>query len=215
MRGSGPPSAIPGSRSSCHGVRHATVPTPSPRGHAGPPAYLEELTYPCCIPALGEFGEVPPHGGPIPTLDQVHRRIAAPWDGRGDATSRRSRPPPGGRIDRTARRIRSDAGRGPAPPGRQRCPGAGFEQARQAPVPCTVEDSHSGLVRTIGNRVGDETPRGFKSRILRHAMKGPDRRRHGALRRSGSLALPHHGSPVRDRRHRALRRPDCQPCHIT
>ena len=29
----------------------------------GPPAHLEELTYPCCIPALGEFSEVPPHEG--------------------------------------------------------------------------------------------------------------------------------------------------------
>ena len=35
----------------------------------GPPAYLEELTCPCCLPALGEFGEVPPHEGSRSTLD--------------------------------------------------------------------------------------------------------------------------------------------------
>lgn len=28
-----------------------------------PPAYPIELTYPCCLPTLGELGEVPPHGG--------------------------------------------------------------------------------------------------------------------------------------------------------
>ena len=33
-------------------------------GGRGHPAYLEELTCPCCIPALGEFGEVPPRGVP-------------------------------------------------------------------------------------------------------------------------------------------------------
>ena len=44
---------------------------------------------------------------------------------------------------------------------------SGFRAAGVCRVPCSAEDSHSGLVRTIGNRVGDETPRGFKSRILR------------------------------------------------
>ena len=34
----------------------------------GPPTYLEELTCPCCIPALGEFSEVPPRGGSALTL---------------------------------------------------------------------------------------------------------------------------------------------------
>src|SRR5699024_3527446 len=48
----------------------------------------------------------------------------------------------------------------------------------EAPVLSPVEDSHSGLVRTIGNRVGDETPRGFKSRILRQCP-GPRHRAHG------------------------------------
>ena len=45
--------------------------------------------------------------------------------------------------------------------------GRRFRRRAGAPVPSPTEDSHSGLVRTIGNRVGDETPRGFKSRILR------------------------------------------------
>jgi hypothetical protein len=28
-----------------------------------PPAHPTELTDPCCLPALGELGEMPPHGG--------------------------------------------------------------------------------------------------------------------------------------------------------
>src|SRR5690349_14917235 len=28
-----------------------------------PPAYPVELAYPCCLPALGEFGKMPPRGG--------------------------------------------------------------------------------------------------------------------------------------------------------
>src|SRR3954452_14576531 len=28
-----------------------------------PPAHPTELACPCCLPALGEFGEMPPHGG--------------------------------------------------------------------------------------------------------------------------------------------------------
>ena len=43
-----------------------------------------------------------------------------------------------------------------------------FGWSGTSPVPCRAEDSHSGLVRTIGNRVGCCSPRGFKSRILRH-----------------------------------------------
>lgn len=35
-------------------------------------------------------------------------------------------------------------------------------------VALPAEDSPSGLWRTIGNRVGCYSPRGFKSRILRH-----------------------------------------------
>ena len=37
----------------------------------GPPVHLEELTCPCCIPALGEFSEVPPHEGSSDSLDQT------------------------------------------------------------------------------------------------------------------------------------------------
>jgi hypothetical protein len=28
-----------------------------------PPVHPTELTYPCCLPTLGELGEMPPHGG--------------------------------------------------------------------------------------------------------------------------------------------------------
>ena len=58
---------------------------------------------------------------------------------------------------------------------------ARFRRRHGSRVASPAEDSHSGLVRTIGNRVGDETPRGFKSRILRHPMSqdipySPDQR---------------------------------------
>jgi hypothetical protein len=33
-------------------------------GSRRPPAHPTELTYPCCRQALGELGEIPPHGGP-------------------------------------------------------------------------------------------------------------------------------------------------------
>ncbi len=105
------------------------------KGSEGPPAHLEEPTCPCCIPTLGEFGEVPPRGGP--------------------------------------REVYGRSG-----PGRNRAvaPGPRFVLHRPARVACPTEDSHSGLVRTIGNRVGDETPQGFKSPILRqrriHAAHG-------------------------------------------
>jgi hypothetical protein len=35
-----------------------------------PPAHPTELTDPCCLPALGELGEMPPHGGLPPSLGQ-------------------------------------------------------------------------------------------------------------------------------------------------
>ncbi len=34
----------------------------------GPPAHPLEPAYPCCLPALGEFGEMTPHEGPINSL---------------------------------------------------------------------------------------------------------------------------------------------------
>ncbi len=32
-------------------------------GMKRPPTYPAERAYPCCLPALGEFGVMPPHGG--------------------------------------------------------------------------------------------------------------------------------------------------------
>src|SRR5215510_9510409 len=46
------------------------------------PAHPEELAYPCCLPALGEFGEVPPHGEPAPSVrdsGSAKRSRWAPW----------------------------------------------------------------------------------------------------------------------------------------
>src|SRR5690606_40260351 len=40
-------------------------------GMRGPPAHPPELTYPCCLPALGEFGEMVPHEGSAPSLTDV------------------------------------------------------------------------------------------------------------------------------------------------
>ena len=37
--------------------------TRRPVGRKRPPAYPAELAYPCCLPALGEFGKMPPRGG--------------------------------------------------------------------------------------------------------------------------------------------------------
>src|SRR3954471_22635813 len=80
----------------------------------GPPTYLEELTCPCCIPALGEFSEVPPRGGSAPTVVE-----------------------PRGRAE-----IR------PPRPGSDRLGSGASPQ-----VSSSTEDSHSGLVRTLGKRV--------------------------------------------------------------
>src|SRR3954451_1150579 len=53
-----------------------------------PPAYPTELTYPCCLPALGELGEMPPHGGlatsvgePGPALQSGLGRFRGPGAG--------------------------------------------------------------------------------------------------------------------------------------
>ncbi len=35
-------------------------------GRKGPPAHPTEHAYPCCLPALGELGMMPPHGGSLP-----------------------------------------------------------------------------------------------------------------------------------------------------
>ena len=41
-------------------------------GHKkGPPAHPPELTYPCCLPALGEFSEMTPHEGSAHRLPQA------------------------------------------------------------------------------------------------------------------------------------------------
>src|SRR6476620_11040325 len=44
-----------------------------------PPAYPTELAYPCCLPALGELGKMPPHGGLAPSVGE-------PLDGHQDGT---------------------------------------------------------------------------------------------------------------------------------
>ncbi len=63
----------------------------SPRagaGKQGPPAHPPELTYPCCLPALGEFGEMVPHGGsdPYPNRDPgpARNRVPSAPTGRDD-----------------------------------------------------------------------------------------------------------------------------------
>lgn len=53
------------------GGRHTRTVGCAVRGRKGPLAHPPELTYPCCLPALGEFGEMMPHEGSAPTLAQV------------------------------------------------------------------------------------------------------------------------------------------------
>ena len=50
----------------------AFSPAPPKFGHKkGPPAHPPELTYPCCLPALGEFSEMTPHEGSAHRLPQA------------------------------------------------------------------------------------------------------------------------------------------------
>src|SRR4051794_21375778 len=49
----------------------------------GPPAHPAELTCPCCLPALGEFSEMPPHGGLAQSLGEQPSASKAAWISRG------------------------------------------------------------------------------------------------------------------------------------
>lgn len=64
------------------------------RGRKGPLAHPPELTYPCCLPALGEFGEMMPHEGSAPTLAQVGAALETRSPTR--STTRSGTAPPGG-----------------------------------------------------------------------------------------------------------------------
>ena len=52
-------------------LRDAVQQADGPSGNEGPPAHPPELTYPCCLPALGEFSEMTPHEGSGSTLAQT------------------------------------------------------------------------------------------------------------------------------------------------
>jgi hypothetical protein len=82
----GPPRATTGRRG-----RHGAAAGP---GRKGPLAHPPELTYPCCLPALGEFGEMMPHEGSAPTLAQVGTALETRSPTR--STTRPSTAPPGG-----------------------------------------------------------------------------------------------------------------------
>ncbi len=47
----------------CTLARRADTANPRPPRTRRPPAHPTELTDPCCLPALGELGEMTPHGG--------------------------------------------------------------------------------------------------------------------------------------------------------
>ena len=53
-----------------------------PPGAKGPPAHPPELTYPCCLPALGEFSEMTPHEGSRTSLAQPATGLQLPPDAR-------------------------------------------------------------------------------------------------------------------------------------
>jgi hypothetical protein len=51
------------------------------QGQRRPLAHPAELTYPCCLPALGELGEMPPYEGLAPSLREqisVHKGVGGP-----------------------------------------------------------------------------------------------------------------------------------------
>ena len=45
----------------------------------GSPAHPLERTYPCCLPALGEFGTLMPHGGSASNHSWGHRYPSLSW----------------------------------------------------------------------------------------------------------------------------------------
>jgi hypothetical protein len=114
-------------------------------GIEGPLAHPPELTYPCCLPALGEFGEVVPHEGSAPSLTDPNTP-AQP--GRTRCTRPHSR----------AARSDSLSEHGVRYP-RQAAPDSGPVAARRLGE--REEDSPSGLWRTLGKRVG-LTPSGVR-----------------------------------------------------
>src|SRR6478736_7239454 len=54
-----------------------------------PPAHPTELACPCCLPALGELGEVPPHGGLARSLGEPPGRTKMRPPSRFHGTTRR------------------------------------------------------------------------------------------------------------------------------
>ncbi len=125
-----------------------------PRGGTkGPPAHPPEPAYPCCLPALGEFSGVTPHEGSRPSLTQPVDGATGPapmTSAAPQCTLARDYSHLRTRVislhERHSRGLRNDLG----------CVGttvAGIG-TRLLRYPRRAEDSHSGLVRTLGKRVG-------------------------------------------------------------
>ena len=109
-----------------------------PPGKKRPPTYPAERAYPCCLPALGEFGMMPPHGGLRTSVGErfpPHQSNGEAWVVPHDAPWR---------VLRHTTRPRPDD----------------FHRARRSPVPSSAEDSPSGLWRSLGKRVGLTALRG-------------------------------------------------------
>lgn len=62
-----PTQALPASAGASRGPREG------PGDSKGPLAHPPERTYPCCLPALGEFGTMTPHEGSAPSLAERGR----------------------------------------------------------------------------------------------------------------------------------------------
>ncbi len=151
--------------------RSTTVPA---RTTQRPPAHPPEPACPCCLPALGGFNEMTPHEGSSPTVQG--------WAGRPSHSRRRTTrckqpaEPSAGATARGRPLTGTTCPAGPSRPrGRRTSPGGRDDGTGRpaAPVSSCAEDSHSGLVRTIGNRVGLTTLRGSNP-LSSAATRGPD-----------------------------------------
>src|SRR5262249_51200833 len=112
-------------------------------GMKRPPTHPAEHACPCCLPALGEFSEMPPHGGlPASVGEPGPRRRTRGWVGVAEETGIQTGPGSLGLV-RSVCQLAGAAG-----------PCERFRRVVGAWVPSSAEDSPRGLWRSLGKRVG-------------------------------------------------------------